>query len=144
MLGAAVSFLLVSLFVSDPEEARAAAADDLSIAVPGDESLFDPVFSFGVATVCMAVGIPLFATLEGQINARLGQGTVLFGLEFGAVTLADVVFQIPVGRASGDYGRRPFLVAGTALLVPTTLAQGIVTDPARMVLARFAQGASLW
>jgi MFS family permease len=143
VLGAATSFLLVSLLVSDPEETRAAAADDLSIAVSGDEGLLDPVFALGVATVCMAIGISLFATLEGQINDRLNQGTILFGLEFGAVTLANVVFQIPAGRASDDYGRRPFLVAGTALLVPTTLAQGIVTDPALMVLARFAQGAGV-
>ena len=149
--GAAVSFALVSVFVSDPEDAEASAGDDLSIAVfdPEGRHLLDPVFTLGIATVCMAIGISLFATLQETVNARLGQDPLLFGLEFGAVTLANVLFQIPVGRGSDRYGRKPFLVAGTLILVPSTLAQGFVSAelvgaglvaPAAMVLARFVQG----
>ncbi|ESP87657.1 MFS transporter [Candidatus Halobonum tyrrellensis] len=149
--GAAVSFALVAAFVSDPERTDASAGDDLSVAVfdPEGRHLLDPVFTLGVATVCMAVGISLFATLQESINARLGQNPLLFGLEFGAVTLANVLFQIPVGRGSDRYGRKPFLVAGAVLLVPSTLAQGFVSAelvgaglaaPAAMVLARFVQG----
>jgi MFS family permease len=141
--GAFVSFLLVSLLVSDPETTEASAGEDLSIAVRGDDRLLDPVFALGVATVCMGVCIALFATLEPLINDRLDQSNVLFGLEFGTVVIANVLFQVPIGRASDAYGRRPFLVAGFALLVPSTLAQGFVTTPATMVAARFAQGVAV-
>ena len=141
--GAAVSFALVALLVSDPERTTASAGDDLSIEVWGDRHLFDPVFALGVATVFMAIGIALFATLEAQINARLDQSTFLFGVEFGAVVIANVVVQIPVGRASDTYGRRPFLVAGFLLLIPSVLAQGFVRAPSLMILARLIQGVGI-
>ena len=140
VVGAVVSFLLVFFLIEDPERTEAAAADDLAVRMRGRDRLLDPVFALGVVTVCMGVGIALFAPLEAQINERLGQGTLLFGLEFGAVTLANVVFQIPVGRGSDRYGRRPFLVAGALLLAPATVAQAYVGTPLAMTLARFVQG----
>jgi MFS family permease len=143
VVGALLSFLLVVILVEDPDRAETRAADDLSVAVRGSGSLFDPVFALGLGTFCMAIGIALFATLEGQINDRLSQGTVLFGVQFGAVVIANVAFQIPVGRASDRYGRRPFLLAGFLLLVPSVLAQGFVTDSLSMVVARFVQGAAV-
>jgi MFS family permease len=140
VVGAFVSFVLVELLVDDPEETEAEAAEDLSIAVWGERSLFDPVFALGVATVCMGICIALFATLEARINERLAQNAVLFGLEFGAVVIANVVFQVPIGNASDTYGRRPFIVAGFVLLIPATLAQGYAGTPVTMTLARFIQG----
>jgi MFS family permease len=138
--GAAVGFVLVWLLVEDPEETGAAAADDVSIAVRGSDTLLDPVFTLGVATVIMAMGIALFATLEAPINERLNQGAFLFGVEFGAAVLANVVFQIPIGEASDRYGRRRFVLWGIVLLIPSTLVQGFVTTPAAMIVARLFQG----
>ncbi|SEW03986.1 MFS transporter [Halobacterium jilantaiense] len=140
VVGALVSFALVEWLVEEPPRADAEAGEDLSIAVRGDRSLLDPVFALGIATVCMGICIALFATLEATINDRLGQSSVLFGAQFGAVTLANVVFQVPIGDASDTYGRRPFIVAGFVLLIPATLAQGYAPTPATMVLARFVQG----
>ncbi|WP_152041232.1 MFS transporter [Salinigranum salinum] len=143
VVGALVSFLLVVILVEDPERTEASAADDLSVAVRGEGSFLDPVFALGIGTFCMAIGIALFATLEGQVNERLSQGTFLFGVQFGAVVIANVVFQIPVGRASDRVGRRPFLLAGFLLLIPSVAAQGFVTDSLLMVVARFVQGAAV-
>lgn len=140
--GALVSFGLVSLLVSDHEATEAAAAEDLELAVTDSRGL-DPVFALGVATLFMAIGIGLFATLEGVINARLGQGPILFSVEFAAVVIANVVLQVPIGRASDRYGRRPFLIAGFILLGPATLAQGIVTTPEFMIGARLLQGVAV-
>ncbi|WP_232701068.1 MFS transporter [Halobacterium wangiae] len=143
VVGAFLSFLLVSFLVSDVEETRAKAGEDLSIAVRGDSGLLDPVFALGVATVCMGITISLFATLEPIINERLGQDNVLFGLEFGTVVIANVLFQVPIGRASDRYGRRPFLVGGFLLLIPATLAQGYALTPATMIVSRFLQGVAV-
>ncbi|MDH5021521.1 MFS transporter [Halobacterium rubrum] len=143
VVGALVSFVLVEWLVEEPSRAEADAGEDLSIAVLGDRGLFDPVFALGVATVCMGICIAMFATLEATINDRLGQSSVLFGAQFGAVTLANVVFQVPIGDASDTYGRRPFIVAGFVLLIPATLAQGYAPTPATMVLARFVQGVAV-
>ncbi|MEZ3114663.1 MFS transporter [Halobaculum sp. MBLA0147] len=140
VVGAALGFLLVVLLVEDPTETRAAAADDVELSVTGDDTLLDPVFTLGVATVVMAMGIALFATLEGQINERLNQTTFLFGVQFGAAVLANVVFQIPIGNASDRYGRRLFVLGGLVLLIPSTLVQGFVTTSVGMIVARTVQG----
>jgi len=100
VVGALVSFALVEWLVEEPPRADADAGEDLSIAVRGDRSLLDPVFALGIATVCMGICIAMFATLEATVNERLGQSSVLFGAQFGAVTLANVVFQVPIGRSS--------------------------------------------
>lgn len=142
--GAFLSFLLVYIFISDPPETRASAGNDLSIAIRGPPGkLLDPVFTLGLGTIAMGIAIALFATLEPQINTRLDQSTVLFGAQFGAVTLANVFFQIPIGRASDWYGRRPFLLVGFLILVPTTLLQGYVLSPLLMMLARLGQGVAV-
>ncbi|MFC6954666.1 MFS transporter [Halorubellus litoreus] len=124
--GAIVSFALVSWLVDDPETGDAAATDDLSVAIFGRDQLFDPVFVVGVGTFFMATGIAIYATLQEVVNQALGQGPFLFSVQFAAVVIANVLFQVPIGRASDRYGRRPFLVAGFALLVPSVLAQGYV------------------
>ncbi|MFB6309115.1 MAG: MFS transporter [Haloarculaceae archaeon] len=142
--GAIISFLLVVYYIRDPPRTEARASKDLSIAVLDRNGRgLDPVFTLGVGTFFMATTIALFATLEGPIRARLDETTVMFSLQFAAVVIANVVFQVPVGRASDRYGRRPFLLAGFALLVPAVFVQGIVTDPYLMLLARFVQGVSV-
>jgi MFS family permease len=137
--GAYLSFTLVFLLVRDAD-VEAEAGDDVSIRVRGEDRLLDPVFTLGLATVAMGACIALFATLQNQVNVRLDQAPIWFGAQFAAVTIANVIFQVPVGRASDRIGRRPFLLAGFVLLVPTTLLQGIVTEPALMMLVRLGQG----
>ena len=144
VLGAVVSFALVFLLVNDPESPDADAGDTLSIAVlDRDGGGLDPVFVLGVGTLFMALTIALYATLQETINARLGQGSTLFGLQFSAVVIANVLLQVPIGRWSDEYGRRPFLLAGFVILVPSVLAQGFVTDPLLMLVARFVQGVAV-
>ncbi|MFW6317312.1 MAG: MFS transporter [Halorubrum sp.] len=140
--GAYLSFALVFLLVRDAAESSE-ASDDLSIRVRGEDRLLDPVFALGLATVAMGLCIALYATLQNQVNVRLDQPPVWFGLQFAAVTIANVLLQVPVGQASDRIGRRPFLLAGFVLLAPTTLLQGIVTDPLVMTLVRLAQGVSV-
>jgi len=143
-LTASLSFGLVSLFVRDPELPATDAADSLpggfSIRGGSGRGVLDPVFTLGVATFFMAVGIALFATLGEIVNERLAQNATMFGLQFAAFVLAQILLQAPIGRATDFFGRKPFIVLGMALLVPTTLVQGVVLDPWLMFAARFAQG----
>jgi len=141
VLGAIVSFILVAVFIKDPPAAADAASKDVSLAVldPEGDGL-DPVFVLGVGTFLMATTIALFATLEGPIRTRLGESTFMFSVQFAAVVIANVMFQVPIGRASDRIGRRPFVVAGFAVLVPSVYAQGIVMNPWLMLGARFVQG----
>ena len=141
--GAYLSFALVYLLVSDTEESARAAGTDVSIRIRGEDRLLDPVFALGLATVAMGVCIALFATLQNQVNVRLDQAPVWFGTQFAAVTITNVILQVPVGRACDRFGRRPFLLAGFVLLVPSTLFQGIVLTPEAMLVVRLIQGVAV-
>jgi MFS family permease len=138
-----ISFLFVTLFIEDPEGYDTEAADELDLAVFGHDDhdhLFDPVFTLGLASLFMAIGIALIAPLETRINDHLNQTALLYSIEFAAFTLAQVLLQSPIGSASDDYGRKPFIVWGLALLAPTTLVQGLVVAPWQMIIARVLQG----
>ncbi|MEF8782203.1 MAG: MFS transporter [Haloarculaceae archaeon] len=142
---AAISFVLVTFFVRDPDtpERERDASESLGGIAVLDRTgrgLLDPVFTLGLVSFLMAVGIALFATLGSIINPRLGQGPTMFGLQFAAFILAQIFLQAPIGRATDFYGRKRFIVVGMVLLVPTTFVQGIILDPWLMFLARFVQG----
>ncbi len=142
--GALVSFVLVTVLITEPPMSAAEAGGNLSIAVLGDDGhLLDPVFVLGVGTFFMATSIALFATLQDPINARLDQGPTWFGVQFSAVVIANVALQVPIGRAADRIGRKPFLVWGLALLVPAVLTQGLVTSSSAMLVARLVHGVSV-
>ena len=155
--GAVVSFGLITVLIDDPERTDTDAGDNISIRIRDpDGPGLDPVFALGLATVVMALSIAIYAPLGNVINERLDQGTFLFSVQFGATVLANVLFQTPIGRLSDRYGRRPFLLFGFVLLLPTTIAQGFVGGLATpfagigvidasllMVLARFLQGVAV-
>jgi MFS family permease len=140
---ATLSFLLVLLTIPEPDldpTDPERASRSIRVFDRRGDRLLDPVFTLGVVAFFMAVGIAAFATLGDVVNERLGQGPQMFGLQFAAFIFAQVLLQAPIGRATDFYGRKPFIVAGAVLLVPTTFVQGIVLDPWLMFLARFAQG----
>lgn len=146
VVGALVSFTLVLVLIEEPEMAAADASDELSVAVLADEApnrTLDPVFVLGVATLFMAISIALFATLQEPINDRLGQGPTWFGLQFSAVVIANVLLQVPIGRAADRVGRKPFLVVGLVVLAPAVLAQGLVRSPWTMLVVRLLHGVSV-
>ena len=142
--GALVSIALISVLIRDPERADNEASRDLSIQMRNpDGPGLDPVFALGLATVVMAFSLALFAPLANVVNDRLGQGEFLFSIQFGAAVLANVLFQLPLGTWSDRYGRKPFLLGGFVLLLPTTLLQGFVTSSLVMVALRFLQGVAV-
>lgn len=141
-LGSLISFVLVGLFVYDPEETQATAGEEFEITILGHEAdtLLDPVFTLAVASLFVAISIALLEPLQPQVNDRLNQGAFLFGVEFAAFVVSQAVLQIPIGAASDRYGRKPFIVWGMILLVPATFVQGVVMEPWQLILARLVQG----
>lgn len=151
---ATLAFILVSVLIRDPEieprEPPAAATDGIAVRDQTGEQLLDPVFVLGIISFFMAVGIAVFATLGSIINAQLDQGPQMFGLQFAAFVLAQILLQAPIGRATDFYGRKSFILVGMVLLVPTTAIQGfvpaftfglgLISDPWVMFTARFLQG----
>ncbi|MXR50646.1 MFS transporter [Halovenus sp. WSH3] len=140
---ATVAFALVAVLISDPEIDSAEEEEQsggIAVLDPTGKHVLDPVFTLGVISFFMAAGIAVFATLGDIVNQRLDQGATMFGLQFAAFVLAQILLQAPIGRATDFYGRRRFIVVGMALLVPTTAAQGVIFNSWLMFGARFMQG----
>jgi len=140
---ATLSLLLVLALIHDPEIEPGVDDDDsggFAVLDRSGQHVLDPVFALGVVSFFMAVGIAVFATLGSIVNPRLDQGPEMFGLQFAAFVLAQILLQAPIGRATDFYGRKRFIVLGMALLMPTTAVQGFVLDSWLMFGARFAQG----
>jgi MFS family permease len=141
---ATLSLLLITALIEDPEQPQVSAGDDVlsgfAVFDRDGDALFDPVFALGAVSFFMAAGIAVFATLGDIVNARLDQGPTMFGLQFAAFVLAQILLQAPIGRATDFYGRRDFILVGTVLLVPTTFVQGLLFDSWLMFAARFLQG----
>lgn len=140
-LGALMGAGTVMLLVRDPAETTAAVGRvKLAVRARDGKHLLDPIFSLGLATLVMASCIALLASIEPDVNRRLGQDARWFGFEFAVFILSLSAFQPVIGRMSDHYGRRIFILVGLIGLAPTTLAQGLVLTPWGMVAARFSQG----
>jgi len=100
----------------------------------------DSIFALGLATLIMAACMALLSAIEPEVNERLGQGPILFSVEFVALIAALAALQPLVGRASDRWGRTPFLLVGMVALVPTTIGQGLVYTPWQMIGMRVLQG----
>lgn len=144
-LTAAVGYAMVTVMVQEPSATRAQAGKKLSIAVRDEtgQHALDPVFTLGVATLVMAIGVALISSLQNVVNARLDQSAFVFGIQYSSFVLVQVLLQTPVGRASDRYGRRPFVVIGMVLLAPTTLWQGLAATSLELLVARIAQGVAM-
>lgn len=142
-IAACISAVLVALLVNDPEDTQP-NTKPLKLNITSDKPgyFLDPIFALGIATFIMSIGFALLTSIEPEVNRRLSQGAFLFSFEFSALVGALAITQPFIGTLSDRYGRKIFILVGMICLVPTTLAQGLVTAPWHMILARALQGVS--
>ena len=140
-VGAFIGAGRVARLVEDAEETEAAMGRvRIAVRARDEQHRLDPIFTLGIATLVMAACIALLASIEPHVNERLGQDARWFGVQFAVFILSLAATQPVIGSLSDRWGRRIFILVGSALLVPTTLAQGLVVTPWGMVFARLAQG----
>lgn len=142
-LAALLSFILVALFVKDPEDTKP-NNERMIIRFRSQEPgrFLDPIFTLGIATLFMSMGFALLAPIELEVNERLSQGAFLFSVEFSALIISMAILQPIIGKASDKYGRKIFIVVGLVCLVPIIVLEGLATAPWHMITARSLHGLS--
>lgn len=100
------------------------------------------LYLMGGAVFVMAVGISLIAAVEPELNRRLGQTAVGFGVAFAMLTVARFLTQIPIGRLSDEIGRKPLILAGMIAMIPLTVLQGYAPTTFLLSVDRFLLGAA--
>jgi len=134
-----IGLMLVQMWVQETqvdlsaERAKPFKPVDLSILTPS-------LFGISFASFSMAIAIAMMVTLENQFNARLSVSATAFSIAFSALLISRLIFQVPLGRWSDRIGRKPLIIGGLLLLVPSTALLGLVTSLLQLVLLRLVQG----
>ena len=98
------------------------------------------ILGTGLATFMMAGAFAMMTPLEAQFNARLHETALEFGIAFSALLASRLVLQIPIGRFSDHFGRKPFIVGGLLLMGLTTAVLGEARSSAELIWLRVVQG----
>jgi MFS family permease len=156
-IGALVGLVAVLIFVPEVrgEETASGSTSDSSGNETTKESppsagasperaraVWRQLYILGIAVFVMAVSISLMASVEPELNRRLGQTAVGFGLAFSMLTVGRFLVQIPVGHWSDHIGRKPLLVAGLIATIPLTVLQGYAPTTFWLSADRFLLGVS--
>jgi len=104
------------------------------------ELLSGGIVSLGAATFVMAAVFTMMSTLEVQFNQRLQQTAFAFSVAFSALMVSRLIAQIPLGHLSDRIGRKPLIVIGLLLMVPSTALLGEVTSTFQLTGLRLIQG----
>ncbi len=117
------------------KEARRSSAPtfDLSVLNPG-------ILSAATSTFLVATAFTLVTTLENEFNKRLGINAFGFSLAFSSLMIGRLIFQVPMGRFSDHFGRKPFILAGLLLMAPASALLGEVQTLTQFAVLRFIQG----
>lgn len=106
-----------------------------------DTSLYSSgILSAAVAVFVIACCFSMITTLENAFNARLNMTAVGFSIAFSTLIIGRLIFQIPLGYFSDNYGRRPFIIIGLIIMAISTILMGEVQTMQQMVILRLIQG----
>jgi MFS family permease len=92
---------------------------------------------FGLRMLGMFIILPVF-TLWTQ--SQPGWSLQLAGIAIGIYGLVQAFLQIPMGRLSDRYGRKPLIYLGLAAMAAGSFTCAMSTTPLGMIAGRFLQG----
>jgi MFS family permease len=113
---------------------------------PGRFQIIDPrlltagIIGVAFATFVMASDFTMMSALENQFNAKLNIDAFLFSIAFSALLFSRIFTQVPLGRLSDRIGRKPLIIGGMLVLVPSTALLGYVNSVTQLTILRLIQG----
>lgn len=89
----------------------------------------------------MLMGTGLVSPILPLFAREFGLSITMVGLVITMFAASRVIIDIPAGRISDVFGRRPTLIAGPAILAAGSIGCGLVTDYWQLMIFRAVQGA---
>jgi MFS family permease len=135
-----IAVILVQLWVHDKPEHVLPTARPVKFQIIDRRLLTAGILGAAFATFVMAGGFAMMSTLEEQFNTRLNMNAFLFSIAFSMLLFSRLIFQVPLGRLSDRIGRKPLILIGLVLMVPTTVLLGYMPSFLSLSGMRFLQG----
>ncbi len=134
-----LGLILVQLWVKEMPVKQVAQAKSRFRII--DPKLLGPgILGTAFATLVMASAFSMMVPLETQFNARLNGTAFTFAVAFSALMVSRVITQVPLGSLSDRIGRKPLIIGGLLLMVPSTALLGYATSTLQLTLLRLVQG----
>jgi MFS family permease len=135
----AVALILVQIMIKEIAR-KAPIGSTRRIRIIDRRLLSAGIFGAGLASFMMAGAFSMMTPLEVQFNARLHETALEFGIAFSALMVSRLVIQIPVGRLSDHFGRKPFIIGGLVLMALSTAVLGKAGSTMELIWIRVIQG----
>ena len=94
---------------------------------------------FGLRMLGLFVILPVFALYAAHLEG--GSDLTLVGIALGAYGLSQALLQVPFGRWSDRFGRKPLLYIGLAIFAGGSVMAGYASSIHGVILGRVLQGA---
>ncbi len=134
-----LGLILVQLWVKEIPVKQVAQAKSRFRII--DPKLLGPgILGAAFATLVMASAFSMMVPLETQFNTRLNGNAFSFAVAFSALMVSRVITQVPLGSLSDRIGRKPLIIGGLLLMVPSTALLGYATSTLQLTLLRLVQG----
>ena len=134
-----VALVLVQLWVKEPSS-KTVKKQSGRLQIIDRKLLSAGILGVAFATFIMASDFTMMSALENQFNARLGIDAFLFSIVFSALLFSRIFTQVPLGRLSDQIGRKPLIIGGLLVLVPSTALLGYGSSVTQLVILRLIQG----
>lgn len=96
-----------------------------------------------LAATLMAMIHATLTALENELNLRLQQTALGFGIAFSALIFSRLLIQVPLGRLSDRIGRKPLIVGGLILMAPATVLLVRAETTLQFTLLMVVQGIAM-
>lgn len=106
-----------------------------------DKSLYNTgILMAALAVFVIACCFSMVTTLENAFNSRLNITAIGFSFAFSTLIITRLIFQIPLGYFSDNYGRRPFILIGLIIMGISTVVLGEIQTMTQFIIIRLIQG----
>lgn len=134
-----IALVLVQILVREPP-ADVKRSVKRSFQVFDRQVLHAGILGAGLATFTMAAAFSMMTPLETQFNQRLHETALAFSVAFSALMMSRLLLQIPLGKLSDRFGRKPFIVSGLMLSALSTVLLGEAATTEQLIWVRVLQG----
>ena len=134
-----VALVLVQLWVKEAP-AKTVKTNPGRFQIIDRKLLTAGILGVAFATFVMASDFTMMSALENQFNAKLSMDAFLFSIAFSALLFSRIFTQVPLGRLSDHIDRKPLIIGGLLVLVPSTALLGYASSVMQLTILRLIQG----